>query len=201
MTGHDRARSTGLGPGAQGRHYTAHMRCLPLTSNAGPTLLSLLVAASTLVPGLAQAQWKWRDAQGQVNASDRPPPQNIPLKDILARPNENVRRAAAPASPASAASAASAAAATPPRPSVERELEARKRAADAEKLARTKAEEERLGAQRAENCQRARGHLASLESGQRIARVNDKGEREVLDDRARADEMRQARDGIAAECR
>jgi hypothetical protein len=34
-----------------------------------------------------------------------------------------------------------------------------------------------------------------------MARVNDKGEREVLDDKARADEMRRARDVIASDCR
>ena len=41
----------------------------------------------------------------------------------------------------------------------------------------------------------------ALQGGQRIARINDKGEREVLDDRGRADEMRQARDVIASDCR
>ena len=65
----------------------------------------------------------------------------------------------------------------------------------------TGAEEERLAPQRAENCRRARSHLSAMESGQRIARVNDKGEREVLDDRGRAEEMRQAREVIASDCR
>ena len=63
-----------------------------------------------------------------------------------------------------------------------------------------KADEERLAAQRADNCRRARGHLAALESGQRIARTNERGEREVLDDKGRADEMRQARAVIASDC-
>jgi hypothetical protein len=40
-----------------------------------------------------------------------------------------------------------------------------------------------------------------MESGQRMARVNEKGEREVLDDRGRAEEMRQARSVIASDCR
>ena len=34
-----------------------------------------------------------------------------------------------------------------------------------------------------------------------MSRVNDKGEREVLDDRGRAEEMRQAREVIASDCR
>jgi hypothetical protein len=59
----------------------------------------------------------------------------------------------------------------------------------------------RLSAQRAENCQRARTQVATLESGQRMARVNAKGEREVLDDKARAEELAQARDAAASNCR
>lgn len=156
-------------------------------------ILMFAVSAPT-----AHAQWKWRDKTGQINASDRPPPLDIPEKDILARPAPvpEFRRVL----PAAAASAASAA--EPLRqPAGDRELDARRRAAEQEQAAKTKADEERLGTQRAENCRRARGHLSALESGQRIARINDKGEREVLDDRGRADEMRQAREVIAADCR
>ena len=64
-----------------------------------------------------------------------------------------------------------------------------------------KADDVRLAAQRSENCNRARSHAAALDSGQRIARVNEKGEREVLDDKGRADEMRRAREVIASECK
>ena len=96
-----------------------------------------------------------------------------------------------PASPASGAA----------KGPLDRELEARKRATELEQAAKAKAEHERLATQRADNCRRARGHLAALESGQRMARVNDKGEREVLDDRGRADEARLARDVVASDCR
>ena len=155
-------------------------------------LLAMLMLGLATMP--AHAQWKWRDKSGQVNASDRPPPRDVPEKDILAKPSPDAKRTAAPAVAASAAPAAT----TPP---VDRELEARKRGAEQEQAAKAKAEEEKLAAQRAENCRRARGHLAALESGQRIARINDKGEREVLDDRALADEVRHARTVITADCR
>ena len=146
----------------------------------------------------ANAQWKWRDKSGQVNASDRPPPLEVPEKDIIARPAPEVRNVFPVAG---AASAASGAAATPRAPGGEAQLEARRRAAEQEQAAKTKAEEERVKAQRADNCRRARGHLAALEGGQRIARVNEKGEREVLDDRGIADETRQARAVISSDCR
>jgi hypothetical protein len=84
---------------------------------------------------------------------------------------------------------------------LEREVQARRRAAEEEKAAKMKAEEERNAARRAENCRNARNHLAALDSGQRIARMNDKGEREVLDDAARAQEAQRAREVIASDCR
>ena len=84
---------------------------------------------------------------------------------------------------------------------LDREIEARKKASEQEQAAKTKADEARLASQRADNCQRARNQQAALESGQRMARVNDKGEREVLDDRARSEEMRQVREVIASDCR
>ena len=155
----------------------------------------LLLAVLALMLALpADAQWRWRDASGRVTASDLPPPREIPEKDILQRPGG--ARAQAPAAPAATASAAPA-----PASAVDKELEARKKAADQQQQAKAKAEEQRLAAVRAENCSRARSHLANLESGQRLARLNDKGEREYLDDKTRADEARRAREIIASDCR
>jgi hypothetical protein len=179
-----------------------------------PLFAALLLFSASID---AHAQWAWRDANGRVNASDRPPPSGTPDKDIISRPADPARRAAplAPSGNASAAlpgtvaaTAAGGVAGTPAgaasgaaKGPLDRELEARKRATELEQAAKKKAEEDRLATQRADNCRRARGHLAALESGQRMARVNDKGEREVLDDRGRADEARVARDVVASDCR
>lgn len=152
--------------------------------------LGLLVAIATP----AQAQWKWKDARGQVHVSDIPPPREVQDKDILQRPSPAQRRA----SPAASAPAASAPAA---RPTVDPEIEARRKRAEAEQQAKAAAENDKIASLRAENCQRARRHLASLETGQRLARTNDKGEREVLDDKARAEEVAHARRAIDADCR
>lgn len=84
---------------------------------------------------------------------------------------------------------------------MEREVEARKATAEREQAAKTKADEERLASQRTENCRRARAQQASLDSGQRIARVNANGEREILDERALNEERRRARDVIGSDCR
>lgn len=166
-------------------------------------LLALALVFGSAAP--AQAQWKWRDKDGQVNVSDRPPPREVPEKDILGRPPLPHAKAAAAATPAPAGSAAAAvpaAAASAAAPTaLERELQARKRAAEQEQAAKAKAEEERNAGIRAHNCRNAHSQIAGLESGQRIARVNEKGEREVLDDAGRADAMRRAREIVASDCR
>jgi hypothetical protein len=198
------------------------MPCLPhLPQCPRPTLwrpaaLALVAAATLLGAASAQAQWKWRDASGRITVSDRPPPREVPEKDILSRPqNLPVRGPAvvataatpaaaggtAPAATPGGAAAPAAPAASAPPTALEREVQARRRAAEAEQAAKAKADEERAAARRAENCRMARSQLAGLESGQRIARVNDKGEREVLDDQARAQETARAREVIASECR
>ena len=166
--------------------------------------LVCLLAAVTA----AQAQWAWRDKSGQVTASDRPPPKDIPDRDIIKRPAE--RRGAAPdgaavAAARLAASAASAASApaTPPGPktALEAQVEARKKAAEQERATKAKAEEEKNALAKADNCKRARNQVATLDSGQRMARINDKGEREVLDDAGRAEEMRRSRGVITSDCK
>lgn len=161
----------------------------------------LSVIALALAPGVASAQWKWRDGTGQINASDRPPPKDVADKDILERPNLNPRRNAQASAPAASAAATPVATATPAKTALEREVEARRRASEQESAAKNRAEEERLSQQRAENCRRARSHIAALESGQRMARTNEKGEREVLDDKMRAEEMRAAREVVSSDCK
>ncbi|MCA0240952.1 MAG: DUF4124 domain-containing protein [Proteobacteria bacterium] len=164
--------------------------------------MGVLAASLALLLALpAAAQWRWRDANGRVTASDRPPPREIPDKDILQRPAAAARPTANAAPANTAASAAVVAASGPASAPVDKDLQARKKAAEAEQQAKAKAEEQRNAAIRADNCARARSHLATLDSGQRLARINDKGEREVLDDAARAAEVRRARDVIASDCR
>ncbi len=156
----------------------------------------------------AAAQWMWRGADGRVNASDRPPPPGVPDKNILRRPAPEARKPPPPAAPAAdaasapgAATAGPARAASAPPTALEREALARKQAAEKDKADKAKADEDRLAAQRASNCRNARSAVASLESGIRVVRTNEKGEREVLDDRSRADELRRAREAVSSDCR
>lgn len=161
----------------------------------------LAVAAAFVVAGLAlpaEAQWKWRDPSGRVQYSDRPPPSSTAEADILQQPSA-ARRATLPI-PASAAQAASAA--PPPAPKAsEPELEARRRRAEQDEAVRRRIDEERQAAVRADNCIRARGQLRMLEDGLRMTRINERGEREILDDEARAAETQRVRAAMASDCR
>ena len=67
--------------------------------------------------------------------------------------------------------------------------------------ARAESDKQKAAAVRKDNCQRARDQMATLDSGQRIARIKADGEREILDDDARAKEAKRTRDIIATECR
>jgi hypothetical protein len=169
-----------------------------------PQRVLLVAIVASLAASLpAQAQWKWRDRSGIIQYSDRPPPPDVAQKDIIERPARVTEpRAAAAGAAASAASAPAAVTASASAPSgVDPELEARRRKAEQEDTAKRRAEEAKLAAQRADNCQRAQGQLRALEDGVRLVRTNEKGEREVLDDKGRAEETARARAVIAADCR
>lgn len=196
-------RVRGLPPKLRGMRNAATALPRPSLWRASPICGWVLA----LVCGLAlpaHAQWTWRDKSGQINASDRPPPRDVPDKDILQRPPAATDTRRRPA-PAEAAASAPADAARPPALAasspLEREVQARRQQAEQDAAAKARQEATRTASQRADNCRSARSQLSALGSGQRIARLNDKGEREVLDDKGRADEMRRARDVIAADCR
>ena len=162
----------------------------------------MLVAAAVgiALASPAQAQWKWRDKSGRVQYSDLAPPATVAEQDILQRPvggqRQSVAAAQVAAAPASAASGVALA-----RKTVEPELEAKRRKADEEKAAKEKAEEQRIAAAKAENCTRAKSQLRTLDDGIRIARTNASGEREILDDKARAEERRRTMDIMASDCK
>lgn len=169
------------------------------------SLSSVGVLAGTLLfVGVAAAQsatWKYRDAQGRTVVSDLPPPAGVQDKDILERPAAPARRAAAPALVAAASAAGTAAAPKALAQGTDPELEARRKKAATEEELKQKVQQEKEAAQRAENCSRAKNHLAALNDGLRIARTNDKGEREILDDKGRAEEMQRARQVMSSDCK
>jgi hypothetical protein len=137
------------------------------------------------------------------------PPKSIPSKDIVRQPRAaalpSQTTAAAPtadASPDGRSEAASTQAPARKNPPTVAELEIESRArqqqlAEAEKKA---ADEEARQSRLAENCERMRGYLRALEGGFRVSRVNAAGQKEVLDDAARAAERERTLAEIAQHC-
>ena len=166
-----------------------------------------LVAFACVWSAGAMAQWQWINKDGRKVFSDRPPPLEIPEKDILRQPNQRIAPVApvaadaqsAPSSPTSKPAAASSAKGT------DKVLEERKAKAEAEaeaaKAATDKADQQKLAADRAENCTRAKQAKASLDSGQLMKHTNAKGEQVFMDDASRAAERKRAQSVIDADCK
>lgn len=170
----------------------------------------LILGWTCALPLTASAQWQWIDNGGKKVFSDQPPPIDIPEKNILRRaggaaPRVSIMPAPSPTAPATDAAAAAAptpAAAGTPKPSgVDKELEEKTRKAEEAEKARQAAEKQKLAQARAENCTRARQARATFDSGIRVARVNAQGEREIMDDKARAAETQRLQSVIDSDCK
>lgn len=164
------------------------------------SLVLVLACASSLS---AMAQWQWIDKDGRKVFSDRPPPQEVPEKNILKQPGGARPVSAAPASqaPADTATAAPKQAAASAPSGKDKELEQKKAQAEAEEAAKKKADEDKAAKIRAENCQRAQQAKAAYDSGRPITQTNAQGERIFLDGPERDAEARRVDSVIASECR
>ncbi len=157
------------------------------------------------ISGSAMAQWQWLDKDGRRVFSDRAPPMDVPDKSILKRPNSAPKAllpmAAADDSQGGAASLPAGASSRPMGTGIDKDLEAKKKQAAEAEAAKRKSEEEKALKSRIENCARAKQAKASIGSGIRIAQTNAAGEREVMDDAGRGDELRRIQTIIDSECR
>nr|WP_315430398.1 DUF4124 domain-containing protein [uncultured Albidiferax sp.] len=156
---------------------------------------ALVVAFGCVLSLAASAQWQWLDNSGNKVFSDRAPPPDIPGKNILRQPGGVPK-----AKPVAAAEAPASAASAPKISGTDKALEEKKKQAEDAEAAKRKAETDKIAAAKAENCQRAKQSKANYDSGMRIARVNEKGEREILDDAARAAETKRLQDVMTSDC-
>lgn len=169
------------------------------------TLFAIVVGCACTA---ATAQWLWIDKDGHKVFSDRTPPPGTPDKNILKRPNGRVAPPVptVETAPADQPAAAPAAVTAPVAPAanknagVDKDLEAKKKqAADAE-AAKRKEEQDKVAKAKIENCARAKQAKATFDSGVRISRTNAAGEREVMDDAARAAELKRIQGIMASDC-
>jgi len=166
------------------QRYTAAMKSL---------LRILLSIVASLAAVAASAQWQWVDKSGKRVFSDLPPPTDIPEKNILKRPSERSLPALSNGNPAAPAAAM-------PATGTDKTLEEKRKLAESADAAKRKAEEERMIRQKAENCARAQQAQAALDAGGRVVRLNERGEREFLDDSALAAERQRLQAMIGENC-
>jgi hypothetical protein len=149
-----------------------------------------LLAVAAMSAGAGEI-YTWKDKDGRVNYGDNPPAGSSRTRTLSGKDAETVTQPAMPAAVDKAG----------PRTAAEQDLEFRKRQAETADQ-KAKADKDATAAEeKKNNCERARGQLAALESGQRITRTSSKGEREYIDDKQRADEIANAKKSVESWCK
>lgn len=140
-----------------------------------PLLLFLLVP-----PSFGEV-YRWVDSDGRVQYSDHAPP-GIDAKIVGAKP------------------ATGGDSGTAVKTYTDKEQDFRKRQVESAEKAKKQATLDDESKAKQQNCTQARAQLATTETGGRIARMNEKGEREYLDDSAIAAERVKGLDSVAKWC-
>jgi hypothetical protein len=173
-----------------------------------------LLTISLGAAALAHAQWGWTDKDGRRVFSDQAPPNSVPDKSIFKQPagkgpvtitpikeetaaDKATAEAAKAAGEATKAVAPKAAASSP----ADIAADKKKKELEAAVAAKKKAEADKFAAAQATNCAEAKKSKVSLSSGVRIGVINDKGEREFMNDKDRAAQNKRADEVIASECK
>jgi len=142
------------------------------------------------LPACAWAQWMWKDDQGHTVISDQPPPTSVPQARILRTPTNR------PVGPSAGDSDAE-----KTKSLADQDLEFKKRQkelADAYKKQQDDAAKDQANQQR---CASLRNNLTALQSGQRIARTDDQGNRYFVDDAQRQADTQKIQSDMAANCK
>lgn len=159
-------------------------------------LFALAAASLLTAPATPQQLYKYIGPDGKVQYSDRPPADGRKADTVAGSRAGSVSSGAAPAAAGSDAAKAGA-----PKSLADQEQAFRKRRLDGEENARKAeklAEEQRA---RSEACGAMRRELAAVQSGARVARNNEAGERVFLEDTGIQQEAaRLQRDMAAAKC-
>ena len=153
-------------------------------------LLTLFLAVLALaVSNFSQAEvYKWKDKDGTIKYSDTPPPSNIKQEAINGKRKVGVATGKQPLAPVETTDAVPAAAMpksakdSPEPPLNAEDAAAKKRQENAEAEKLNKKEKEADSKRKAENCSAAKANMQSYTQGGRVYKMNEKGEREYLDE-------------------
>lgn len=144
----------------------------------------IVVLAAVFASAASAQMYKWRDSAGRIQYSDTPPPAGA--KDV-----QRLRKEATPA--ASTAPAAKSIA--------EQDAEFKKRLVEKQEAQAKQAKAAEEEAFRERNCAQAKAQLAALESGIRMMRLTDKGERVPLDDAERERARQDTQKAVESWCK
>jgi hypothetical protein len=150
-------------------------------------LLPLLLAIFALISisGLSQAEiYKWKDKDGRVRYSDTPPPSNVKQEAIVGKKKPAEPTGREPLAPVDKAATTPVAEipknSEPPTNPEDLAAEKRQQAAEAEK--NNKREKEAEAKRKAENCSAAKANMETYTQGGRVYKMNEKGERQYMDE-------------------
>ena len=125
---------------------------------------------------------KWVDEDGKVHYSDVPPPDNVQKKAL-----------AVPRDPASGVPAT--------KTYIELDAERKRNQKADESAAQKAAQQEDEALTKKKNCIGAKANLMALEKSPQIETYNEKGERVLMDDAARRQNIEEARKQISIYCK
>jgi hypothetical protein len=166
------------------------MRIAALPSHLKRAALLLPLLAAGSLPAQAEI-YTWKDANGVTHYSDVKP--DTEKAKVLRAGTQRDLPGTAPSTP-------DAKPATAPTPADTEDAFRKRRAEAAE--AQAKADKERRDAQtRKEACDAAQNQLTALRNGERVARYNSAGEKEVIDDAAREAEIARIQRSADAACK
>ena len=149
------------------------------------------VIGAGLADGALAQTYKWTDANGKIQYSDKPP------TDGAAKSVTEVKRSSSIATSPASATDKSARPLTP----AEQEQAFRKRQIEGQESAQKQAKADGDRKFREEQCGRARQALAGLEAGGRQVRYDAKGERMFLDDAQIERERGRAKSDVDSLCK
>ncbi|HXZ92189.1 MAG TPA: DUF4124 domain-containing protein [Burkholderiales bacterium] len=152
--------------------------------------IALMLCGLGAVAAYAQG-YKWIDKDGHMKYGDTPPP------GVNATP---LGPPPPPVGGSSPSSAAGTAASKGPLTPAQQELEFRRRVKEAQEAAAKADKEHQAAEDKKQNCADAREALRTLESGQRIMRTDEKGERYFISDQQRGADEARARQAVSDNC-
>ena len=167
-------------------------------------VLSGMAAALLFAAGAQATMYKWKDKEGHTHFTDTPPPAGVKSSTIKPPPEPPAPPAKSEDKGAKDEKGAKPAAAKEPKKPLtpaEQEMEFKRRIKAAQEAAAKEEKAKQEAAARKENCANARESLRTLESGQRIQKVDAKGERYFIDDKQRAADTKRAHEAVNQWCK